>query len=211
MKRTMVASACILAVLCCAGVLSAASDSGLMQVAPDTLLKISQPAPGYSPFFTSLNEVYDTLEDAVFLHIDRAGFAKTLVFFLACCAGYAAFRKYCAPELRGEWMLDVASLEKQWIEAGGSPDSIGIIKQQLRYGRMTYRVSRGKITIAGHGRSVSFPYETLSVIGDITTGLLDERMVIIVWTPPKKAGRIISIRRASEREIFSSGEGSAHS
>ncbi|MBK1642645.1 hypothetical protein CKO12_12315 [Chromatium okenii] len=35
----------------------------------------------------------------------------------------------------------------------------------------------------------------------ITFGLLDQRWVIIVWTPRGEARRIISMRKANEREI----------
>lgn len=34
-----------------------------------------------------------------------------------------------------------------------------------------------------------------------TAGLLDGRMVVLVWTPRGKARRIISMRKANEREI----------
>ena len=34
----------------------------------------------------------------------------------------------------------------------------------------------------------------------ITIGFLDERMVILVWTPRNDACRIISMRKANERE-----------
>jgi uncharacterized DUF497 family protein len=34
----------------------------------------------------------------------------------------------------------------------------------------------------------------------ITVGLLDERMVLVVWTPRGEARRIISMRNANERE-----------
>ena len=34
----------------------------------------------------------------------------------------------------------------------------------------------------------------------ITIGLLDERMVILVWTPRNESHRIISMRKANERE-----------
>lgn len=34
----------------------------------------------------------------------------------------------------------------------------------------------------------------------ITVGLLDERMVVVVWTPRGSARRIISMRKANERE-----------
>ena len=34
----------------------------------------------------------------------------------------------------------------------------------------------------------------------ITIGLLDERMVILVWTPRNDSHRIISMRKANERE-----------
>jgi uncharacterized protein len=35
----------------------------------------------------------------------------------------------------------------------------------------------------------------------ITAGWLDERIVVIVWTPRARARRIISMRKANEREI----------
>lgn len=35
----------------------------------------------------------------------------------------------------------------------------------------------------------------------ITVGLLDSRIVVIVWTPRKAARRIISMRYANDREI----------
>lgn len=35
----------------------------------------------------------------------------------------------------------------------------------------------------------------------ITAGVLDSRMVVVVWTPRGEARRIISMRNANEREI----------
>lgn len=35
----------------------------------------------------------------------------------------------------------------------------------------------------------------------ITVGILDDRMVVLVWTPRGEARRIISMRKANEREI----------
>ncbi|MGX9714612.1 BrnT family toxin [Janthinobacterium lividum] len=35
----------------------------------------------------------------------------------------------------------------------------------------------------------------------ITAGWLDERLVLLVWTPRGRARRIISMRKANEREI----------
>ena len=35
----------------------------------------------------------------------------------------------------------------------------------------------------------------------ITAGRLDDRMVVIVWTPRGRARRVISMRKANEREI----------
>ena len=37
----------------------------------------------------------------------------------------------------------------------------------------------------------------------ISFGVLDERMVVLVWTERKSARRIISMRKANEREIES--------
>ncbi len=35
----------------------------------------------------------------------------------------------------------------------------------------------------------------------VTTGWLDDRLVILVWTPRGEVRRIISMRKANEREI----------
>jgi len=35
----------------------------------------------------------------------------------------------------------------------------------------------------------------------VTAGLLDERIVVIVWTPRGRARRIISMRKANAREV----------
>lgn len=35
----------------------------------------------------------------------------------------------------------------------------------------------------------------------VTVGHLDERVVVVVWTPRGRARRIISMRKANEREI----------
>lgn len=35
----------------------------------------------------------------------------------------------------------------------------------------------------------------------ITTGRLEERIVVVVWTPRGNARRIVSMRKANEREI----------
>lgn len=40
----------------------------------------------------------------------------------------------------------------------------------------------------------------------ITAGWLDERIVIVVWTPRGLARRIISMRKANEREIARYGQ-----
>jgi uncharacterized DUF497 family protein len=35
----------------------------------------------------------------------------------------------------------------------------------------------------------------------VTAGWLDERLVVVVWTPRGRAYRIVSMRKANEREI----------
>ena len=59
-----------------------------------------------------------------------------------------------------------------------------------------------------------FDGPTLSVVDErrdygeprqITIGLIDGRMVVLVWTPRKAARRIISLRKANEREQLSYG------
>lgn len=42
--------------------------------------------------------------------------------------------------------------------------------------------------------------ETYNELRYITLGKLDERMVVIVWTPRGEIRRIISMRKANERE-----------
>ena len=42
--------------------------------------------------------------------------------------------------------------------------------------------------------------EEYNEIRYITVGKLDERMVVLVWTPRGEARRIISMRKANERE-----------
>ena len=160
------------------------------------------PAPGYHPFFYYLNDLYNTLKAAFLLHVTRAGLLEILLLILACCAGWVACRRYSRPELQGQWILDVALMERKWIEAGGDAGAIGILRQQWGLGPMTYAVSEGNLTVRGQSLTISFSYETLSVTGDITTGLLDRRMVIMMWAPRRASGRIISMRRASDREIM---------
>lgn len=54
-----------------------------------------------------------------------------------------------------------------------------------------------------------FAGDTMTVVDDrrdygenrfITVGFLDGRMVVLVWTPRENARRIISMRKANERE-----------
>lgn len=43
----------------------------------------------------------------------------------------------------------------------------------------------------------------------VTVGLLDGRVVVVVWTPRGRARRIISMRKANEREITKFAQGLA--
>jgi len=72
--------------------------------------------------------------------------------------------------------------------------------------RATTLVQRG-VDMARAGEVFAGP--TLTVEDDrfdygearfITIGCLDERMVVLVWTPRSDARRIISMRKANERE-----------
>ena len=54
-----------------------------------------------------------------------------------------------------------------------------------------------------------FAGDTMTVVDDrrdygenrfITVGFLDGRMVVLVWTPRENARRVISMRKANERE-----------
>ena len=53
---------------------------------------------------------------------------------------------------------------------------------------------------AGRHFTAEDPREDYGEVRHITVGLLDERMVIVVWTPRGEARRIISMRKANERE-----------
>ena len=52
------------------------------------------------------------------------------------------------------------------------------------------------------GETLDFPDERCDYgeVRMITVGLLDGRMMIVVWTPRGEARRIISMRKANERE-----------
>jgi uncharacterized DUF497 family protein len=60
--------------------------------------------------------------------------------------------------------------------------------------------ARASEIFAGHHFTAEDAREDYSEPRFITVGLLDERMVVMVWTPRGKARRIISMRKANERE-----------
>ncbi|EIC23231.1 BrnT family toxin [Thiorhodovibrio frisius] len=53
---------------------------------------------------------------------------------------------------------------------------------------------------AGRHFTAEDAHENYSELRYITAGKLNDRMVIIVWTPRGKTRRIISMRKANERE-----------
>jgi uncharacterized DUF497 family protein len=54
---------------------------------------------------------------------------------------------------------------------------------------------------AGHHYTVDDLRRDYGEPRHITVGLLDARMVVMVWTPRGESRRIISMRKANEREI----------
>ena len=52
------------------------------------------------------------------------------------------------------------------------------------------------------GPTFTFPDERYDYREEryVTAGLLADRMVIVVWTPTEDGGRVISMRKANERE-----------
>ena len=60
--------------------------------------------------------------------------------------------------------------------------------------------TRAGEVFAGRHFTAEDPREGYSEPRYITVGKLDDRMVIMVWTPRGEARRIISMRKANERE-----------
>jgi uncharacterized DUF497 family protein len=100
-------------------------------------------------------------------------------------------------------MLDAAIMEKHLLSIDASPDAIEEFKRQFANGSTTFSLSKEKLTLSNDEWSIDFGYETISQDGNITTGLLDDKMVVMIWTPRRGPSRIISLRRASEHELSS--------
>lgn len=60
--------------------------------------------------------------------------------------------------------------------------------------------ARAAEVFAGHHFTAADERQDYSERRYITVGLLDQRMVVMVWTPRGDARRIISMRKANERE-----------
>ena len=60
--------------------------------------------------------------------------------------------------------------------------------------------ARASESFAGHHFTAEDMREDYLEQRFITVGLLDKRMVVMVWTPRGDARRIISMRKANERE-----------
>ncbi|MDE2927571.1 MAG: BrnT family toxin [Acidobacteriota bacterium] len=79
---------------------------------------------------------------------------------------------------------------------------------------MEFDAAKREATLEARGLDMAragdvFTGDTLTVVDDrrdygenrfITVGYLDATMVVLVWTPRSKARRIISMRKANERE-----------
>lgn len=60
--------------------------------------------------------------------------------------------------------------------------------------------ARATEAFAGHHYTMEDGREDHGELRCITIGKLDDRMIVMVWTPRGKARRIISMRKANERE-----------
>ncbi len=61
-------------------------------------------------------------------------------------------------------------------------------------------MARAEEVFAGATLTVEDDRQDYGEVRYITIGFLDEAMVVLVWTPRDDAHRIISMRRANERE-----------
>lgn len=80
-----------------------------------------------------------------------------------------------------------------WIEFDPVKRQKTLLERELDFARAA-EVFRGRHFTAEDTR------EDYTEARYITVGKLDERMVVIVWTPRGEARRIISMRKANERE-----------
>lgn len=81
------------------------------------------------------------------------------------------------------------------VEIEFDPDKreLALVERGLDFGRAAE-------VFAGHHFTAEDMREDYSEPRYITVGRLDERMVVMVWTPRGEARRIISMRKANERE-----------
>jgi uncharacterized DUF497 family protein len=170
---------------------------------PTRIVSVSSPTPVYDPFLYYINQLYLNIGTFFQFHLNLLVFLKILLVLAVCGAGYKIYRGYHANDLKGEWMLDTTVMEKHLANIGASPDAIEEFKRQFGKGLTTFSLSKEKLTISNDEWNIDFDYETISRDGKITTGLLDGKMVVMIWMPRQGACRIISLRKASEHELSS--------
>ncbi len=170
---------------------------------PTAIILASAPTPGYDPFLYFINELYINIVSFFQFHFNLLLFLGILLILAICGAVFKLYRGLHANDIQGEWMLGTAIMEKHLISIDASPDAIEEFKRQFAKGSTTFSLSREKLTLSNDEWSMDFEYEMISQDGNITTGLVDDKMVVMIWTPRRGPGRIISLRKASEHELSS--------
>lgn len=61
-------------------------------------------------------------------------------------------------------------------------------------------MARADEILSGERLTVRDTRKNYGEVRNITIGFLDRRMVVVVWTPRREATRIISLRKANDRE-----------
>jgi len=172
---------------------------------PITIILASSPTPGYDPFLYYINELYINIVTFFQFHFNLLLFLGVLVILAVCGAVFKIYRGMHANDIQGEWVLDTAIMEKHLMSTDASPDVIEEFKQQFGKGLTSFFLSKEKLTLSNDEWNIDFGYEQISRDGKITTGLLDGKMVVMIWAPRFGPSRIISLRKASEHELSSHG------
>ncbi len=167
------------------------------------IFKEVTPSRGYNLFLHSINDFYTNITAFFQSNFNLITLLRILVLLAVFCAAYVVYKRCIATSLHGEWMLDTTVLEKQLEGLGASQESMEEFKQQFSRGVTTFTLSKRRLTISNKEWSIDFAYEKISQDGNITTGLLDGKLVVMIWTPRFGPYRIISLRHANEHEISS--------
>ena len=167
------------------------------------IFKEVTPSRGYNLFLHSINDFYTNITAFFQSNFNLITLLRILVLIAVCCVVYAIYNRYRATSVHGEWILDSTVLEKQLVSLGASQESMEEFKQQFSKGVTAFKLSKRRLTIFNKEWSIDFVYEKISQDDNITTGLLDGKLVVMIWTPRFGPYRIISLRHANELEISS--------